>query len=195
MHDHKVGAREEWLAAREKHSLGLGWGPRLQLRLRLLVDRGADARPRREAVTAMHSAVSGSPPAASCTPTATACLARTPTRRTHCRRRCFAPGAGCHCSKGEARFAPGCTGSRPTRACARSSAGPRGSSRSTTPPRPHSAGTPDPRDHGVRHPGDIPALRSGRVNRALRESPTASLAWDERSSGQVPTRRAIPLRV
>jgi Sigma-70, region 4/SnoaL-like domain len=35
--------------------------------------------------------------------------------------------------------------------------------------------TPDPRDHGVCHPGDVPAFRSVRVNRALREPPRPSL--------------------
>ena len=57
-----------------------------------------------------------SPTAASCTPTATGCSARSTTPRTPCRTRCCAPGAGCRASRGEARCAPGCTGSRPTRA-------------------------------------------------------------------------------
>jgi hypothetical protein len=39
-------------------------------------------------------------------------------------------------SSGEARFAPGCTGSRPTPACARSSDGPSGYCQSTTRPQP-----------------------------------------------------------
>src|SRR5919197_1232537 len=36
--------------------------------------------------------------------------------RTRCRRRCCAPGAGCRSSRGAARCARGCTGSRRTRA-------------------------------------------------------------------------------
>src|SRR5438477_12633123 len=51
------------------------------------------------------------------------------------RRRCCAPGGDCRDSNCEVRFAPGCTGSRPTRACARSSDDPSGCCRSTTLPR------------------------------------------------------------
>src|SRR5215470_13014462 len=56
--------------------------------------------------------------------------------KTRCRRPCSGPGGALPGSKGEARSALGCTGSRPTPACARSSDGPSGCCRWTTHPRP-----------------------------------------------------------
>ena len=58
---------------------------------------------------------SSSPTAARCTPTATGCSARFTTPRTPSRTPSCARGAGCRASRGEARCARGCTGSRPTR--------------------------------------------------------------------------------
>ena len=54
------------------------------------------------------------PPRRSCTPTATACSARSTMPRTRCRTRCCAPGAAWRASRAAARCAPGSTRSRPT---------------------------------------------------------------------------------
>src|SRR3954468_7311831 len=103
------------------------------------------------AATRMPTGAWSSPTAARCTPTAIACSARSRTPRTPSRTPCCAPGAGCRASRGEARCAPGCTGSRPTRRSTPSSGGPGGCWRSTTGPPP--APTTPPGRLLRRHPG------------------------------------------